>query len=333
MKDEDFVLLFSSAVVFPMLTSASPPPPPPLRASGLCLSRGQHWAEVSAHVLAFGIWKIMLGLGRTLAVAAGVDFGAQWVMWGYSAAKETEHYYDLTGSLTFGTLTLTALALNHGTGALPPLRAALAGGLVLSWAARLGSFLFSRISADGKDSRFDGVRDNPSRFFVYWTVQGVWIFSTLSPVLVLASVSRAAAASAPLSAIGVAGGVLALAGLAIEAAADSQKSAFKEEHPKEFVNTGLWKISRHPNYLGEIMFWTGVYGLCAPGIAAVSPLAAVATAFSPAFVAYLLINLSGIPLVERSANKKYGDDPEYKRYVETTPVLVPGWHWPSFNRL
>merc|ERR1711916_388367 len=168
------------------------------------------------HVLSLGIWKIMLGLGRTLAVAAGVDFGAQWVMWGYSAAKETEHYYDLTGSLTFGTLTVTALALNHGMGALPPLRAALAGGLVLSWAARLGSFLFSRISADGKDSRFDGVRDNPSRFFVYWTVQGVWIFSTLSPVLVLASVSRAAAATAPLSAIGIAGGVLALAGLAIE---------------------------------------------------------------------------------------------------------------------
>merc|ERR1711916_363507 len=92
------------------------------------------------HVLSLGIWKIMLGLGRTLAVAAGVDFGAQWVMWGYSAAKETEHYYDLTGSLTFGTLTVAALALNHGIGALPPLRAALAGGLVLSWQRGWGRF-------------------------------------------------------------------------------------------------------------------------------------------------------------------------------------------------
>merc|ERR1711916_357909 len=94
------------------------------------------------HVLSLGIWKIMLGLGRTLAVAAGVDFGAQWVMWGYSAAKETEHYYDLTGSLTFGTLTLTALALNHGTGALPPLRAALAGGWCCRGLRGWGRFCF-----------------------------------------------------------------------------------------------------------------------------------------------------------------------------------------------
>jgi steroid 5-alpha reductase family enzyme len=107
----------------------------------------------------------------------------------------------------------------------------------------------------------------------------------------------------------------------IEAVADTQKSAFraKAENGGRFVSTGLWHYSRHPNYFGEILLWWGVFLYAVPFLDG----AAFAVVIGPIFITLLLLFVSGIPLLERSADEKYGDDPAYRDYKRRTSILVP----------
>ncbi|GFS85181.1 uncharacterized protein TNCV_4223131 [Trichonephila clavipes] len=96
-----------------------------------------------------------------------VDFGIQFSVFIVSAFLKTEKFYDLTGSLTF-------IVLSHlCTKWIPErsLRQQIQSGMILTWAVRLGTFLFIRVLKSGKDRRFDKCRDNPKLFFVYWTMQ------------------------------------------------------------------------------------------------------------------------------------------------------------------
>ena len=81
----------------------------------------------------------------------------------------------------------------------------------------------------------------------------------------------------------------------------------------------MWAWSRHPNYFGEIVLWIGVAVAAAPSLRG----AQFATLVSPAFVALLLTKVSGVPLLERRADRRWGDDPFYREYRDATPVLVP----------
>ena len=119
---------------------------------------------------------------QSLLGTLALDMAIQWVAWAFAALLKTEKFYDLTGSLTFVTLAVSSLL--HGPSALAP-RTRLMTGLVCVWAARLGSYLVTRIAHDGKDTRFDKVRDKPGRFLVFWTVQGLWCFVTSLPVLLV----------------------------------------------------------------------------------------------------------------------------------------------------
>ena len=118
-----------------------------------------------------------------LFASFALDIGIQVAAWAVAALLQTETFYDAVGSLTFLTLALRSLLL--GVAAAQP-RSQLVTGLVCAWALRLGSFLFTRIRRDGgRDSRFDGVRDRPAKFLAYWTIQGVWVFLTLLPCLLI----------------------------------------------------------------------------------------------------------------------------------------------------
>jgi steroid 5-alpha reductase family enzyme len=112
-----------------------------------------------------------------------------------------------------------------------------------------------------------------------------------------------------------------LVGLVIEAAADAQKSAFKakEENRERFITSGLWSYSRHPNYFGEMLVWWGLFIYAVPFLQG----AAFAVVIGPVFITLLLLFVSGIPLLEQSAEAKYGDDPAYREYRRRTSILVP----------
>jgi len=162
-----------------------------------------------------------------------------------------------------------------------------------------------------------------------------------SPASAAAAAATTALAAAPY-AVELLGLALFVAGLGLEVAADRQKSRWvadkkAKRHSEEFLTTGLWSRSRHPNYFGEITLWTGI-AVAAAGVLNRAPaqaalglgggvagraLVTTLCAASPAFVAFLLLKVSGVPLSEKKYDRKYGDREEYKRWKRETPVLVP----------
>ncbi|XP_064614376.1 uncharacterized protein LOC135478042 [Liolophura sinensis] len=252
-------------------------------------------------------------MGSSFSKAAALDFGIQWGCWVVAAALKTEKFYDLAGSSTFFLLAYQTLQWSRTQ----HLRQKVQSGMVMTWAVRLGLYLFSRILKDGSDSRFNYVRDQSAKFLLYWTIQGVWVYITLLPTLIL----NAERSDRPLGKRDYLGWAIWTLGFLIETVADYQKSCFKADpaNKGQFIQSGLWSISRHPNYFGEILVWTGLY-LSASSVMSGLQYASV---ISPLFVTFLLTKVSGIPLLERAAEKRWGHQPIYQDYVRKTAVLVP----------
>lgn len=247
------------------------------------------------------------------ALCAIVAFAINWLAFVPSSIAGTEMYYDLTGSITYVSVTTMALVLASDLDA----RAVLVGVMVLVWSLRLGSFLFRRIRKDGKDGRFDEIKTDRIRFFMSWTLQGLWVLLTAAAALaIITGTTRE-----PLGVVGFVGIAVWLLGFSIEVVSDRQKSAFKQDPANEgnFIDVGLWAWSRHPNYFGEITLWTGVAIIAVPVLSGWQ----WATLVSPVFVTLLLTKVSGIPLLERRADDRWGGKPDYEQYKATTPVLVP----------
>lgn len=252
------------------------------------------------------------GIGIHWWVAA-VAFGVNWVAFVPSYLNRTELYYDLVGSLTYLSTTLLAALLASPLDA----RSWLLLLLVVIWSGRLGIFLFRRVRSAGKDGRFDTIKQSAPRFLVAWTTQGLWVVFT-------AAAAHAAIASDDPQSFGVwavVGLVLWLAGFGMEAVADAQKNAFRSDPANDgrFITTGLWAWSRHPNYFGEILLWFGVAVIAFPALSGWQYVALL----SPVFVYLLLTRVSGIPMLERRADKRWGGEEEYEAYKARTPVLVP----------
>ncbi len=247
------------------------------------------------------------------ALCALLSFGVNWLVFVHAYLAQTERFFDLTGSFTYITLTLVALVLAGVFDA----RSLLLGGMVIVWAARLGSFLFARISRDGSDGRFDELKPSLPRFLMTWTLQGLWVLLTLACALAAMTASR----TVPLGGHAVVGTLIWIFGFTVEVVADRQKSRFRADpdHRGRFIQSGLWAWSRHPNYFGEITLWLGVAIVAFPVLSGWQ----YATLISPVFVYVLLTRISGIPLLESRGKKKWGDDPEYQAYRERTPVLFP----------
>ena len=252
-----------------------------------------------------------------LLKAAAYDFGIQWVAFGFAYALKTEKFYDLVGSSTF--LGLTWLTLNWGRkGHLPFFnRQIIQNSCVTLWAARLGTYLFSRVMESGEDRRFRKAKNSFSHFWFFWTMQGLWVWITLLPTMILNFKQE----DKELNYRDYLGFAIFATGFLIEATADYQKSKFRSDpaNKDKFVNTGLWSISRHPNYLGEILIWSGLF-LPASNVMEGNEFF---SALSPLFVTFLLTKVSGIPMLERYADKKWGALAEYQRYKQRTAKLFP----------
>jgi steroid 5-alpha reductase family enzyme len=247
------------------------------------------------------------------ALAVGLAFVMQWVAFIPAYLRQTESFYDLTGSLTYITVTTVAVLLAPATDA----RTVLLLALVVVWAVRLGSYLFRRIRKAGKDERFDAIKPSFFRFLNAWTLQALWVSLTLAAALaaITTTVRRG------LDALAFLGLLVWIAGFALEATADRQKSRFRADPANHgrFIHTGVWAWSRHPNYFGEIVLWVGVAIIAIPVLRGWQWV----TLVSPLFVALLLTRVSGVPLLERRADKSWGGQPDYEAYKARTPVLVP----------
>ena len=247
------------------------------------------------------------------AVSVGLAFLIQWLVFIPAYLLQTERFFDLTGSITY--ISVTAIAVIFGTAA--DGRSILLAALVIIWAIRLGMFLFRRIQKAGKDDRFDEIKPSFIRFLNVWTIQGLWVTFTLAAALVAITTAH----KKELDIFAVLGLLVWAFGFVIEVVADSQKSRFNADpnNKGKFIQTGLWARSRHPNYFGEIMLWVGVAIIALPVLQGWQWIALI----SPVFVTLLLTRVSGIPLLENKADKKWGGQEDYETYKKRTPVLIP----------
>lgn len=239
-------------------------------------------------------------------------FMINWFVFVPQYLAQSEKYYDLTGSLTYLSVTIAALVLvgRYDT------RAVIVATMVTIWALRLGSFLFLRIKKVGKDRRFDVIKPDAPRYFMTWTLQALWVTVTLGPALVVLTTNYPKEPDLLL----VVGGLMWLAGFLIEVISDRQKTSHRTNpvNKGRFISTGLWAWSRHPNYFGEMLLWLGVAVVAIP----VMKGAQYITLVSPIFVYLLIAKVSGIPMLEEHADTKWGEDPTYQRYKKNTPVLL-----------
>ena len=262
----------------------------------------------------------------SIAVATGIQlvfnavflaFAIQWIAFIPAYIFQTEKFYDLTGSLTYLSVIWYSLAVSSDQFANLNVANIAIVLLISLWAIRLGSFLFMRIHHDGEDKRFRSIKPSASQFFMTWTLQGLWV-SLCSMCALTAISSNTGVVINAFFYIGL--GVFIL-GFCAEVIADMQKSAFKAipENKDRFITSGLWAKSRHPNYFGEIVLWTGIAVMSLSSLEGLQYL----TLISPIFTYLLLVYVSGVRLLEARGDVKWGDDEEYKKYKESTPVLFP----------
>ena len=243
----------------------------------------------------------------------GLAFLIQWLAFIPAYLLQTEKFFDLTGSITYISVILIAAFFSSGVDG----RSILLSTLVVIWAARLGTFLFSRVRKAGKDDRFDELKPSFIRFLNVWTIQGLWVTFTVAAAL--AAITTANRKEMDLFA--VIGFLVWVFGFSIEVVADTQKRRFSAdpENKGKFIQTGLWSRSRHPNYFGEIMLWIGVAIIALPVLRGWQWVGLI----SPVFVTLLLTGVSGVPMLEKKADQKWGGQEDYEAYKARTPVLIP----------
>ena len=256
--------------------------------------------------------------GNSLVVEAVlIAFIIQWAVFIPAYAFQTEKFYDLTGTLTY--LTVTWYTLYMSSEKFTNLNvASIAIVLFISiWAIRLGSFLFSRIHKDGEDKRFRTIKPSATQFFMTWTLQGLWV--SLCSMCALTAISSES--GVVVNAFYYLGAGLFIYGFITEVKADNEKSKFRSvpENRDKFITTGLWAKSRHPNYFGEIVLWAAIAVISLPSLSGLQYI----TLISPIFTYVLLVHVSGVRMLEARGQKKWGHLEEYKAYQKSTPMLFP----------
>jgi len=248
---------------------------------------------------------------KLFALCSIIAFLIQWICFIPSWLFHSEKFFDLVGSATYLTITIVALI------AVPEIdtRSVLLGLMVCTWGLRLGAFLFARVKAVGHDVRFDLMKYNFTWFLMTWTIQGLWVVLTTSAAL--SAITSSSQKS--FGWIGTIGVIIWLLGFIIEIVSDEQKRKFRlnTENQNSFINSGLWAWSQHPNYFGEILLWIGVSIVALPVLSGWQYVSFI----SPIFVFVLLTKISGVPMLNSAAKKRWGNDPEFQKYKESTPVL------------
>ena len=259
--------------------------------------------NIETEILGFNSFKFLISIAVLI----------QFLVFLPSFIFKTEKFYDLTGSLTYISVTSIAyFSLDN-----PTTTDTILFLYVIIWAGRLGIFLFRRINKDGKDERFDKAKKKFFWFLQYWMGQAAWVVFTAGASIL----AILAPTETELNIVAFIGIFLWWSGFLIEVIADNQKRKFREtSDPKtEFISSGLWARSRHPNYFGEITLWIGMAVISLSSLSGIEYVTAIV---SPVFVYLLLRKAEGVPMLERIAEERYGDLAEYQQYKENTPVLM-----------
>ncbi len=253
-----------------------------------------------------------------LLICMSASFLIHWIIFIPSYLNKTEKFYDITGTMGYISILIASsyLAVNLSNDNLST-RSLIVISFILIWSLRLGFFLFTRILKEGGDSRFDEVKKVLSKFLIWWSVSALWVFLTTANALTMIIDNK----DLPNDLFLYIGIVTWLTGFLFEVIADQQKRVFNSNpgNKGKFINSGLWSISRHPNYFGEIILWYGIAIITFPSLEGWQYI----TLISPIFVTLLLTKVSGLNLLEERADKKWGELKDYKEYKKNTSLLIP----------
>ena len=276
----------------------------------------QNAVRIVLSILVFGISFFVATLTKLEIVENAIllAFLIHWLFFIPAYLLKTEKFFDLTGSLTY--ISIMVYVVYTKNNLQEQLGSIILASLVILWAVRLGSFLFLRIKKAGEDKRFREIKTSFARFFLLWTISGMWVsFCSMCALTAIASNDGVIVNN-----IFYIGLVTFIIGLSIEIIADSQKTKFRKD-PKnkdKFINEGLWAKSRHPNYVGEITLWTGVAIMSFSSLEGSQYISLI----SPIFTYLLLVYVSGVPQLTASGQKKWGHLESYQDYIKNTPTLI-----------
>lgn len=251
-----------------------------------------------------------------LALLLAVSIVINFAMFLIAYKRRSDKLTDISYALSFIILTFIAYATSEVNLYSFNLYNFIGLAMIVFWAVRIGGFLLYRVVHVGKDKRFDVVREDFTKFGKFWVGQAVTVWVLLIP---FALASRATGSISWLAIIGL---VTWLTGLLIEALADHQKFDFAQNksNKNKWIDSGVWKFSRHPNYFGEILVWIGIYLYALPALSLVGALVGLV---SPLLIVTLLVFVTGIPILEKSADNKWGKLEDYKKYKQQTSLLIP----------
>ena len=276
----------------------------------------QNAIRIILSIIVFGITFLISTLTKLEIVENAIllAFLIHWLFFIPAYLLKTEKFFDLTGSLTY--ISIMVYVVYTKNNLQEQLGSIILGSLIILWAVRLGSFLFLRIKKAGEDKRFREIKTSFARFFLLWTISGMWVsFCSMCALTAIASNDGVI-----INNIFYIGLVTFLVGLSIEIIADSQKTKFRKD-PKnkdKFINEGLWAKSRHPNYVGEITLWAGVAIMSFSSLEGWQYISLI----SPIFTYLLLVYVSGVPQLTASGQKKWGHLESYQEYIKHTPTLI-----------
>ena len=276
----------------------------------------QNAVRILLSILVFGISFFVATLTKLEIVENAIllAFLIHWLFFIPAYLLKTEKFFDLTGSLTY--ISIMVYVVYTKNNLQEQLGSIILASLVILWAVRLGSFLFLRIKKAGEDKRFREIKTSFARFFLLWTISGMWVsFCSMCALTAIASNDGVIVNN-----IFYIGLVTFIIGLSIEIIADSQKTKFRKDpkNKNKFINEGLWAKSRHPNYVGEITLWAGVAIMSFSSLEGSQYISLI----SPIFTYLLLVYVSGVPQLTASGQKKWGHLESYQDYIKNTPTLI-----------
>ena len=255
-----------------------------------------------------------MGVTELFGATAGAVAGCMLALWLLSLALRDASIADIFWGLGFAVIAVsTFLWTNDGSSA----RRVLITALVSLWGLRLAAYLLWRNAGHGEDSRYVAMRRYwGPRFwwvslFTVFALQGTFLWIVSLPVQL-----GQVAPGGPLGALDAAGIVLFSIGLSFEAVGDWQLARFKADpaNAGRVMDRGLWRYTRHPNYFGDFCVWWGVF------IVALSTPYGVWSAIGPAFMSFLLLRVSGVPMLERHIHERR---PDYVAYAKRTSAFFP----------
>lgn len=241
----------------------------------------------------------------------GISVGLNMIFFFFAWLIKSDVFTDITYSTTFLLTTLIILLIKQNYG----IMSFILLGIICLWSIRLGSYLLIRIWKIKVDHRFDKMRNSFWKFGGFWLLQGfsVWIINMQSYLGIIND-------NNDFNFYSILFLVAAIIFLLIETISDLQKWNWINKQKGKFINRGLWKISRHPNYFGEVFFWWMISGLVLLNnhswynfIGFIGPL----------WITIIIYFISGVPILEKRSFKKYGNDKQYLLYLKNTATVIP----------